>query len=102
MDLKTLITILISKTENNKLNWRASNSMGRYEVDLKNGAVAIDCSFNPQDMYYRLVLLGKTGNISKIYRFSEKAVSYKTIEKLYNLVNGKYNDEFIQRIIDDI
>ena len=102
MDLETLLTILINKTENKKLHWRASNSIGRYEVDLKNGAIAIDCSFNPKDMYYRLVRVGKTGNISKIYRFSEKSDSYKTIEKLYNLVNEKYNDEFIKRIIDEI
>jgi len=80
MDIETLLEKLIAKTELKKLEWRASNTMGRYEVDVKGGALAIDSSFNPQDMYYRLFIMDKLSNLSKTYRFAEKSAPTKLLK----------------------
>jgi len=102
MDIEKLLETLIAKTEIKKLQWKASNTMGRYEVDVKNGVLAIDSSFNPQEMYFRLFIIDKFGNLFNTYRFPKNSSAYKTIEKLYQIVNEQYNDEFIKRIIDEM
>ncbi|RPI17318.1 MAG: hypothetical protein EHM58_09620 [Ignavibacteriae bacterium] len=110
MKIVDLLDKLIVKTELKELKWHASNTIGRYELDLKNETVALDSNFSAyyengnidkKNLIYRLLIIDKNANV-KSYNFNIYNEYFSRIENLYKKVNEFYNDNFLKNIIEEM